>query len=103
MPTLHQRLIWNVAKLVPISKDQKTELAKQIADYYVKHKEDFPFPLKRTLSHEPDGVFKVLYYPKQFTKKMDEMIFEYHSKLPATKKQRTRKIISPVKIDTNGY
>lgn len=100
MPTLHQRLVWNETRLKPISGEQKAELGKQIADYYVHHKEDFPFPLKRVSSKEPTGVFQVLFYPKVFTKKMDELIFDYHSKIVPKKKQRVRKVKPPTKINS---
>lgn len=88
MPTVYQRLSSNAKYCDRLTPAQSVELGKLIADYYVHHKDQYPFPLRRKIQVEPSGTFTVLQYPKQFGDQMDLMIKEYCSKILPKKRKK---------------
>lgn len=81
MPTVFQRIgnYIYLNKKPLLSKEQRLDLGKIIAQYYTTHTEQFPFKLKRVQQEEPEGKFVVLKYPLVFNDTMDGMIKEYYS------------------------
>lgn len=60
-------------------------------------------PIRRVEKKEPEGTFKVLYYPKEFRDEMDRIIVDYcnanNLNIPRQQQQRKR---FPIKNRYNG-
>lgn len=70
-----------------LSKEQREELGKSIAHNYVNNS-GIKRPLFKTISHEPEGVFTVVEYPRIYNTEIDRQIAEYY--LQNTPKKRKR-------------
>lgn len=113
MPSIFYRLSLYCAKNNQplLTKGQRSELGIKISHYYLNNQQEFPYPLYKVPSVEPEGIFTVKKYPKQFNDKMDELIREFclsktASKVPTiitTQAKRKRlPLNSNTKITTHG-
>lgn len=100
MPTLYNRLAHIVAanpKLVELSKEQRAELGKVVAETYWATK-DPKTKFYFSVFKNEEGTFRVASYPRTFTEEIDKLIKEYYRCfMPEPKPLRKRtKISKPV-------
>jgi len=97
MPTVFSKVYaYSKKNNLPLLKNEKMiELGKiVVAEYF---KSDIKKYINYVVVKQPEGEFKVLNYPKEFTPKMNELIDSYYSTF-ATSQRKRKRIIKSEKI-----
>lgn len=94
MATVFSRLqflqrTYNKSKFPTLSQEQKVELGNIICQRYL-NQVYIRDTIQKIDSKEPEGVFKVLSYPKKFAPEIDYLILEYYRNLPKKTSKRKR-------------
>jgi hypothetical protein len=90
MPTLFSKTYaYSKQKEVPLLNNEKMiELGKIVVGEYFKS--GINKYLNYVVIKQPEGEFKVLNYPKEFTPKMNELIDSYYSTVASSQRKRKR-------------